>query len=604
MSSNIFAANVYHAGNVIVSQSLNVATLTVTTSTSTAAATFSATPAAAANVLTVIGSSTTGNVVQFSNTAGGNFIMTNAGRVGISTTSPAYTLDVTGDVNLTGTFRQNGAPYIGSQWTGTSAIYFAGNVGIGTTTPSQKLHVAAGNVYVQETTASVLVNRLYVAIQDGGYTSIAASSTDGFTWTQRALSHVAYWRVVTVNPVTGVFVALASDASSSTDGINWTQRAMPQSTSWAGLACNTNTGIFSAVSENSGYSAYSTNGITWVAGGTIFGGNDYNWQAMAVNPNTGIFVAVCFAGPGPTTVAASSADGINWVQRTMPASQEWRAVTCNPTTGVFVAVGALNFGSTTVAASSADGINWVQRTIPNGLWRGVTVNPTTGVFVAVSASGPTYTASSTDGFNWVARNSGMFNARGVTCNPNTGGFVIVNYTSQNAASSTDGIFWTARTLPGSENWRFVTTGSATVTSTTAGFLGLGVASPSYQLDLSTDSARKLTTTTWATGSDSRIKTDIETANLQTCYDVVKSVDLKYFKWNFPEGIVPDDRHSLGFIAQEVKSVFPNAVSESNSYGYEDFLSLNVDQIDKALFGAVKHLSAKVEALEQSLASAK
>jgi hypothetical protein len=31
--------------------------------------------------------------------------------------------------------------------------------------------------------------------------------------------------------------------------------------------------------------------------------------------------------------------------------------------------------------------------------------------------------------------------------------------------------------------------------------------------------------------------------------------------------------------------------------------LNVDQINKALFGAVKYLSAKVEALEQSLATA-
>jgi hypothetical protein len=140
---------------------------------------------------------------------------------------------------------------------------------------------------------------------------------------------------------------------------------------------------------------------------------------------------------------------------------------------------------------------------------------------------------------------------------------------------------------------------------TSGFIGLGVASPSYQLDLSTDGARKLTTTTWLTGSDARIKSHIESANLQTCYETVKSVDLKYFKWNFPaeSNVVPDDKHSLGFVAQEVKQVFPNAVSESNSYGYEDFLSLNVDQIDKALFGAVKHLSAKVEALEQSLATA-
>jgi hypothetical protein len=131
----------------------------------------------------------------------------------------------------------------------------------------------------------------------------------------------------------------------------------------------------------------------------------------------------------------------------------------------------------------------------------------------------------------------------------------------------------------------------------SGSVGLGIASPVYQLDISTDGARKLTTTTWITGSDSRIKTDIQSANLQMCYDTVKSVDLKYFRWNFPEGIVPDDRHSLGFIAQEVKEVFPNAVSESNSYGYSDFLNLNTDQILKAMYGALKQTMKKVEELQ-------
>ena len=58
--------------------------------------TFSVAPAAGANTLTVIGSSTTGNVVQFSNATGtGIFIMTNAGEIGIGTTNPTYPLHVT-----------------------------------------------------------------------------------------------------------------------------------------------------------------------------------------------------------------------------------------------------------------------------------------------------------------------------------------------------------------------------------------------------------------------------------------------------------------------------------------------------------------------------
>jgi hypothetical protein len=134
MSSNIFAANVYYAGNVIVSQTLNVGAIT-----STAAATFSVTPAAAANVLTVIGSSTTGNVFQFSNSAGGNFIMTNAGRIGIGTTSPAYLLDMSGgDIRV-----QNGGNVGGAG----GSINFGANVGYGPMSQIKgALDTAAGSV--------------------------------------------------------------------------------------------------------------------------------------------------------------------------------------------------------------------------------------------------------------------------------------------------------------------------------------------------------------------------------------------------------------------------------------------------------------------------
>ena len=516
------------------------------TSVSAPTITASGTPSAAANVLTVIGSSTTGNVMQFSNSAGGNFILTSAGRIGI-----------------------------------------------GTAAPSQQLHIGSGNVYVQATTASVTTG-VYAAVATNS--SIAASSTDGITWTQRTMPTSAAWWPVTVNPNTGVFVAIAdqtSIAASSTDGITWTQRTMSSSNFWRGVTVNPTTGVFVAVSGGGGtIAASSTNGITWTDR-TIIGG-DYN--TVTVNPTTGVFVAISWGGQ----VAASSTDGITWTQRNLPSVAQWNCIAVNSSTGVFVAIA---FGQT-IAASSTNGTTWTARTLPSAGWRSVTCNPTTGIFAAVADGPTTIAASSTDGITWTQRAMPVSASwRSVTVSTTTGVFSAVATSSSIAASSTDGITWTQQTLPVSTNWYGVTAGSATTTIQTAGYLGLGTATPAYQLDLSLDSARKLTTTTWLTGSDSRIKTDVESANLQTCYDVVKSVDLKYFKWNFPEGIVPDDRHSLGFIAQEVKSVFPNAVSASNSYGYEDFLSLNVDQIDKALFGAVKYLSAKVEALEQSLATA-
>jgi membrane-bound inhibitor of C-type lysozyme len=80
-------------------------------------------------------------------------------NIGIQTTTPSYALDVTGDINVTGSFRQNGIVFVGggSQWTTSEAnIYYttdstltSGAVGIGKTAPSYKLDVA-GDIYASQ----------------------------------------------------------------------------------------------------------------------------------------------------------------------------------------------------------------------------------------------------------------------------------------------------------------------------------------------------------------------------------------------------------------------------------------------------------------------
>ena len=138
-----------------------------------------------------------------------------------------------------------------------------------------------------------------------------------------------------------------------------------------------------------------------------------------------------------------------------------------------------------------------------------------------------------------------------------------------------------------------------------GYVGLGIDAPIWQLDLSTDGARKLTTTTWLTGSDARVKDDIELANLSMCYDTVKSIPLKRFAWK--ESFAPletqEDRRVLGWIAQDVEQVFAKAVTSSAEHGLEDFRTLNSDQLVKAMWGALQKLISDKEALEARLAAA-
>ena len=98
---------------------------------------------------------------------------------------------------------------------------------------------------------------------------------------------------------------------------------------------------------------------------------------------------------------------------------------------------------------------------------------------------------------------------------------------------------------------------------------------------------------WSTISDRRIKQDIEKASYDKCYDNINKLDLYRFSYIKELNNINKDLKQLGYIAQEVKNIFPKAVStqefHNDNLSISDMLSIDITQINYSLYGAVKKL---------------
>ena len=105
------------------------------------------------------------------------------------------------------------------------------------------------------------------------------------------------------------------------------------------------------------------------------------------------------------------------------------------------------------------------------------------------------------------------------------------------------------------------------------------------------------TTSWTTASDRRIKENIERASYDKCYESINKLELNRFNYINGFNTVNRDITQLGFIAQEVKEIFPKSVFENsyvnNNINISDLQSIDTTQINYTLYGAVKKLIEKV-----------
>ena len=285
---------------------------------------------------------------------------------------------------------------------------------------------------------------------------LAEVLTAGDVWTQRALPVSADWRSVAYG--NGVFVAVAyisSIAATSTDGITWTQRVLPVRANWYSVTYGN--GVFVAVANGSTIAATSTDGITWTQRVLPV---STGWISVAYG--NGMFVAV--ADGSGNNVAATSPDGITWTGRTLPTVTDgWLAVCYGA--GLFVAnTQSSNNANTDIYATSPDGITWTKRGSGHWKWWN-SLTFCNNKFIMCDWRGKGYGIISSDGINWTAITMPLSSILSTYTSYNSvtygnGLFVAFNNADGNGSSqiavSTDAITWALKELPIYAVWSSVT----------------------------------------------------------------------------------------------------------------------------------------------------
>jgi len=163
----------------------------------------------------------------------------------------------------------------------------------------------------------------------------------------------------------------------------------------------------------------------------------------------------------------TSIDGVTWSTGTnaLSATNSWNAVCCGDPAGNGNAVAVAVASGTQALNYSYDCTTWTANAtgMPStAAWTALAFGE--GIFVAVSTTSSTAAASSTDGITFTARTlPSSANWLSVAYDSVNGNFAAVSGgTSTAAAYSTNGTSWSAATLPSSGDWRCVAAGNGTL----------------------------------------------------------------------------------------------------------------------------------------------
>ncbi len=122
--------------------------------------------------------------------------------------------------------------------------------------------------------------------------------------------------------------------------------------------------------------------------------------------------------------------------------------------------------------------------------------------------------------------------------------------------------------------------------------GNGNTAPTYELQVDGNAAKSLGGSTWIVSSDLRLK------NLNGNYTrgLDEIMALQPVRFNYKAGNsrgLPSEVEQVGFIAQEVQKVFPEAVNE----GEDGLLDFNMHPVNVAMINAIKELKSENDQLK-------
>lgn len=188
----------------------------------------------------------------------------------------------------------------------------------------------------------------------------------------------------------------------------------------------------------------------------------------------------------------------------------------------------------------------------------------------------------------------------------TNGYVGIGTTTPStnlhiySTAGTDTGIYLQNTSTGGHNWNLLSTGSGSSVSAgkfaisdnlnprlvidTNGNVGIGTSYPSYQLQLSTDSAAKPGTSTWTIASDERLK-DIR-AKFRRGLAELDRIQPIYFRYKEGNALdLPSTQEFVGIRAQEVQKAVPEAVSIDD----KGYLHVTNDAVIWTAVNAIKEL---------------